>query len=148
MIKKIVVCLCCILFLTGCGSKTLKCTQRISDFPSVKADETISFEYKNKKVVSIQNSIRYIYTENIDSNYEVMANSLKEQFSIYDASEAIDYNIQKEKNGLLFVVKINVDKLTEEESAFFGYMLKYKDSLYKDVVNDLNAQGYQCKELR
>ena len=92
--------------------------------------------------------MRYIFAEDIDANYEVMENSLREQFSLYDNSKAIDYNIYKEKRGLLFVIDIEVDKLTDEEKMFFDYVLQYKDAPYKDTVNSLNAEGYSCKELR
>ena len=131
--------------LTGCGEKTLTCTNsETSDEYSIDEEIVLKFDKDGEKIKSgsfaAEFKVSEDYIERIDELIEYTETSFEDL-----KEKGIDYKIQEKNDGFSLTLNYNTKNLTEEQIDELYFSGMYFEDDYNTVKTDYEEQGYTCK---
>lgn len=137
------------ILVTGCGKKQqLSCS-----IESSSQSNTVEYTWENNKISNVKMQIVMDMSAYATSNWDTLVDSI-------DSSMNSRYNLDEKKKGITFTTKANESKKTytidinfdlEKASltdlASYGFYFTEADlkDTYKNVKEDMEAEGYKCK---
>lgn len=139
--KKLIVVIIVILFLTTGCTKKLNCTKEKSEkFAIIK--ETFLVSYKNNKVFDIQIDLQAELKKNYDDYTETIEKNLKSQFEKYENIKGISITSNSYDNIAKVHLYIPLNKVKKKELEKLN--LDDLEETYNFLKRIMVEKGYQC----
>ncbi len=132
-----------LLVFTGCGNKkSLKCSRNNDYNDQLSMEQVLNIVFKSDKLSSLSMDMNVSLTDDYVDFKNSLIESAESEFKDID-SKAIKYSTKETSNGFKFNVKINYNKLSDEEKDEL-YIVDYEKD-YDALKADLVEAGYNCK---
>lgn len=138
MKKVLVLGLACTLFLTGCGGKKLECSMEDKESGMTTKSE-VSAKFKGDKVKNAKISYSIELTDDMKEYLDTFKSQIEKEYEEYN-SDGIKANVSVDGNKITAVVKMNADKMTEEELDEQGV-----EGDYETIKTYFEELGFTCK---
>lgn len=146
-LKKITILVIGLFCLTGCGEKTLTCTNTEED-SGIKMEQAITMTFKDDKISRVKMSIDTVaLDDDIKENWTSITETLESQ---YEESEedGVKFTITNDANNYRFNMTVDIDINKASDEALAEYNLDNIDTetaTYDSVLADAEADGFVCK---
>ena len=130
------------LALTGCGTETLTCSQT-GKYGGTTTTQEIETTFENDKVKAVETTISLKYPDSYEDNMNKIKKNMEGMLKSNE-KKGITVNVSTDKTTLKYSLKTEIDKISDEDKASFGFDAKKKQSK-ADVQKSLEKQGYTCK---
>lgn len=146
--KYLLLALLCVMCLSGCGKKTLTCTDTNNE-DGIKSIETIKFKFKKNKIKSFNVSVENEATDDsIKNNWDTFVSMLESTFKVDEETKGITVKTDSNDKKYTYSVSVDVDldKIEDEDALGFDLeeMKKYENA-YDEIKSELEKEGYTCK---
>ena len=146
-LKLLVVTVFGLLLLTGCGEKTLTCTNSESSSGIDMGQEAV-IKFKGEKVSYVKLTIDAKATSSlIKNNWSTFADTLGKQYTDKKAT-GIKVTTKNDSKNYTYKISIEVDVNKAKDDDLKDYSLDgiaEKTSTYKEVKESAEASGFKCK---
>lgn len=139
--KKYIPILCFTLLLSGCSTKSLKCTLK-EDIEAGKSIKKQTIIFDDDEIKRVENVISIELNNNYKDYTNTMYKSLKKSLNNYNDKNGIEITSSKEENKFTFVISGDYDKMNDDSKKV---MELDDDVTYKKAKSSLTKQGYTCK---
>lgn len=137
----------CLLLATGCGEKTLTCTNTQSA-NGLEMGQEVVMKFKKDKVNYVKMTINAKATsDTIKQNWNLFATTLSGQYSDVN-KEGVKLTTKNDEKNHTYKISLEVDLDKASEDALAEYDLDgiaNKDSSLKDVKKSAEEDGFTCK---
>lgn len=128
-----------VLFMTGCGNKTLKCTYtQENDGYDIKSTYQITFDSDEVSKLTMQSEIA------LDDDYKTYIESYEESAAEvateYNEIEGFKATTASKNNTVTLKVVATASKMSEEDISSYSM-----DLTYDELKETLETEGYTCK---
>lgn len=130
------------LALTGCGTETLTCSQT-GKYGGTTTTQEIETTFENDKVKAVETTISLKYPDSYEDNMNKIKKNMEGMLKSNE-KKGITVNVSTDKTTLKYSLKTEIDKISDEDKASFGFDAK-KNQSKADVQKSLEKQGYTCK---
>lgn len=136
-----------LLVMTGCGEKTLTCTNT-EEASGLEMGQEVVMKFKNDKVNYVKMTIDAKATsDTIKNNWDLFASTLKGQYSDTE-KEGVKLTTKNDEKNYSYKISLEVDLEKASEDALAEYDLDGiadKDSSMEDVKKAAEEDGFTCK---
>jgi len=143
--KKILLCLVLVFFITACGNKTLICEGTILDNDEIKIEESIKFVMSSAQVFEATSTVKYFFKVNVEENLDILEIDIKESVSAFDDSAGVTSTYFRNPGSIGVDTKLILDKLTLEEIEYFSGIAGLRGKTHSETVKAMNSIGYICR---
>lgn len=144
--KKYLYCVFVFLFIfliSGCGSnKSLKCTRDNDYNNQLTMNQKLNISFKNDKLNKLSMEMNVSLSDEYLSFRDSLIESAESEFKEIN-SKAVSYSTKQSDNGFTFNVKVDYNKLSNEEKQDL-YIVDYEKD-YNGIKTELIDAGYNCK---
>lgn len=140
--KKCVLILFVLMFLTGCKKTYLTCSRTVVDDQSIKVEETIKLGYKRKQLHTSDMYLDYTFKGNSNMNEENLKKELLSECERYKDIKGVKCSVYNIDNKLRFELSLTVEDISKEDYTNFENMLDYGN--YTNSFRKLEKE-YSCK---
>lgn len=139
--RKLVLFLIGILFLTTGCTKKLTCTkEKKEDFVTVK--EVFLVHYKNDIVDDIQIDLQATLKKDYDDYTETIEKNLRSQFDKYNNVKGISIDSSNNDNIAKVHLYIQLDKMKKKDKENLNFI--NLNEAYSQLKNTMKKKGYHC----
>lgn len=134
-----------VLILTGCGGKTLTCTNSEST-SGLSMDQKIVATFNGEKVSRMKLEVEAKATSDLyKKNWDTLAKTLEEQYSNKN-KDGIKVTTSNKNYTYKISIDIDVKKAKDEDLKDYDLdgIASNKDS-YDDAKKELESAGFKCK---
>lgn len=133
-----------VLFLTGCGGKTLKCSMVNDANEELKINQDIIVDFKEEKMVKLNMKISVDLSDNYASYADELEKNFKNEYEKYNDKEGLEVKTTKNKKKVSLDFSANLEKMSDKDKE----ELDIVDSgqTMNDAKTSLEEAGYSCKE--
>lgn len=136
-----------LLCLTGCGEKTLTCTNTEED-NGVKMVQEAQMTFKDDQVTKVRMSIEATATDNdIKEYWGSFISAMESQYEEVD-EEGVKLTLTNDEKNYKFNMTVEVDVTKASEDALVEYDLEQladTTATLEEVKKEAEADGFTCK---
>lgn len=133
-----------LLFLTGCGTKKLKCSMVNDANTELKINQDVVIAFKKDKMVKVDMETIVNLSDSYASYADELEENLKKEYEKYEKKEGLKINTTKKDKKVTLTFSADLEKIddkTKEEFDFVGI-----EQTIDEVKKEFEGQGYSCKE--
>ena len=137
-----------LLVFTGCGTKTLECTNTM-EYTGFSLDQVVTIKFKNEVVNSLKMEINVFATNDTYRNsWDDVADTYDKMYGSFGEKEGVKVTVKNnaDKHEYLITMEADLRKAKEadlEELSLSG--IAGSKEKYKDVKKSAGAAGFTCK---
>lgn len=144
--KKIITCmsLISVLFLTGCGTKTLNCSMVNDANTELKINQNVIVDFKKDKMVKLDMKTSVTLSDSYANYAEELEKNLKQEYEKYENKKGLEVKTTRKDKKITLTFSANLDKM--ESSTKKEFDIVGTGEKMSEVKSELEEQGYTCKE--
>lgn len=132
-----------LLFLTGCGSKTLKCSRDNSYSDDMKMYQNLNVTFNGDSVSKLSMDMDIQLSEDYLEFKDSLIESIESEFSTFVNEKGLSYSTSVRDDGFVFKLKVNFNRLSAEAKNELDII--DSENSYDSIKNELEETGYTCK---
>lgn len=141
--KKALLIIGLIFFMTGCTTKTLTCTKEDNSVKDMKTHQKAEVTFSSNKVVKLYSEAT-VEVSGIYKNYvNQLEQSLLQSFTSLKDKKGVTVVSDKKEDRIVVKATIDINKLDKETKKTFNLVDTKQD--YEQTKKELKDQGYTCK---
>ena len=129
--------------LSGCGSKTLKCTRENNYNDEMKMNQELKVSFENNKVTKLKLDTKVILNNDYAEYKDTFKTQLEDEFKEIKEAEVFKYSSKDNNDVFVFTIEENVNKMNKETKDKFNII--NPEQSYDEAKKEFENNGYTCK---
>lgn len=130
-----------VLFFSGCGGKTLKCTMSNDYKGDITIDRTIIFKFSGDSLSKLTYTTKASFSDDYASAKDSLIESLNDVS--YKDFRGVSTSLKQDDNSFEHTHTINFGKLSEDEKKKIT-IVNYEKK-YDEIKNEFVKKEYKCE---
>lgn len=128
--------------VTGCGSKTLTCTQT-EEQGSMKMEQTVVAKFTNDKATKVDMTMEMVLDDEYKEFLSTFEKQLSSEFEKLEGKDGVSIKTTTKDNSIKVDLSADLKKISDETKE----ELDFSDELgtYEETKKEFESQGYTCK---